>query len=280
MAADPDTARWSRRAALGGAALATSAVLSGGVGAFAMELRDQLERSRLDAAAGRRVPNGGPPATRRVAWSVATSEPVLALTFDDGPDPGLTPLVLEALGRAGVVATFLVVGSRVEAQPDLVRDMVKAGHEVGSHTLTHPDLSRASGAATVHELIGAATIIEATAGVPVRWFRPPWGHLTGAAVRAAAELGQDILLWSTSAHGLGPSREALAEGLVTRVAPGDIIALHDGVCRGRSLPFLSRSTEPQRRRHLEIAALPHILDRAQAAGFRFVTASQLMAAEP
>ncbi len=214
-----------------------------------------------------------------MVWSVTTSEPVVALTFDDGPDPRLTPRVLEALDRAGVVATFLVVGSCVEAQPDLVHDMVTAGHEVGTHTMTHPDLSRASGAATVHELVGAATVVEATAGVPARWFRPPWGHLTGAAVRAAAELGQDTLFWSTSAHGLGPSPEALAEGLAARLAPGVIVALHDGVRRGKFLPFQPRSPEPPRRRHLEIAALPRMLERAQAAGFRFATASQLMTLE-
>jgi peptidoglycan/xylan/chitin deacetylase (PgdA/CDA1 family) len=254
-----------------------SVVVSAGIGATAVELLDETERSGVAAACGRRVTDGETAGVRRVVWSVATSESAVALTFDDGPDPVFTPLVLDVLERAGVPATFLVVGRRIEARPDLLRAVVAAGHEVGSHTSTHADLGRASGAATVRELTAAASVIQAAVGRAAGWFRPPWGHLTGAAVRVAAELGHDVLLWSASAHGLGGSPDAVAEGLVARLAPGKVVLLHDGVRRGRSRPFSHRTADLRHRRELEIAALPQVIDRAHAAGWRFVTASELVA---
>ena len=79
---------------------------------------------------------------QRLIWSVSTVEPLAALTFDDGPDPELTPRILEVLAEHGVQATFNVMGWNALRHPDLVRAFVAAGHELGNHTWTHQDLAQ------------------------------------------------------------------------------------------------------------------------------------------
>ena len=196
-------------------------------------------------------------------WSAPEVTDAVALTFDDGPDVALTPRVLDVLHGAGVQATFFVVGQHATAHPELVRAAVDAGHEIASHTLSHHDLARLDEAGTIRELVDGAKRIEDISGQPVRLFRPPWGNLTGAALRISAELGHDILLWSRSAAHLPP-----------RIPPGEVLLYHDGVCGGGSL--LGISPEALRDRHeRELVALPGVLRAIEADGLRLVTASTL-----
>lgn len=197
---------------------------------------------------------------QRIVWS-GTGEGV-ALTFDDGPDPELTPRVLDALDRAGVRATFMVVGERAVATPDLVRRAVDAGHEIGNHTWSHRSLATLDPDAVRAELGRTADALERIVpDAPVRFFRPPRGILTGAATQAAAELGYDVLLWSCTRTHLDRPLE-----------PGSVACLHDGTGRSELSRWPWRHGLRAKRR-AEVADLPAVLARASRGGVRFVTAS-------
>ena len=99
------------------------------------------------------------------------------LTFDDGPDPRFTPLVLDALAELGVTATFYCVGRRALAWPELVRRIAAEGHAVGSHTMTHPDLSTLDPLQAIGNVRDGRRAVEKALGAPVRRFRAPFGRL-------------------------------------------------------------------------------------------------------
>jgi len=277
---------------------------AGGLAEVAMDRRTILARATLGAAglalAGssydiRRQDQGGRERSafaipddprgrlgrQQIIWSVPTREPVLALTFDDGPDPEFTPRILEVLARYGVHATFNVMGYNAVRHDDLLRAVAGAGHELGNHTWTHQDLAFQSAAATRQQVENGLRAIRDTAGVRPRFFRPPRGELTGAAVEAAAELGCDILLWSVARGpaGVGTPR-AVADHLAGTVGAGDIVALHDGIGRGTFARGSAAARLLRARRSVEVAALPAVVERVLDRGLRFVTAAALADAEP
>ena len=239
-------------------------------------------RQRHDQSAGevRAAATGGVPplGCRQLIWSVPTAAPLVALTFDDGPDPELTPRILAVLDRHGVRATFNVMGHNALRHPDLLRAVVRAGHELGNHTLTHQDLAFQSEAATRRQLEGGQRAIEQVAGVRPRFFRPPRGELTGSAVQVAAELGCDVLLWSVTR---GPGRVGTPATVVRSVAaaaaPGAVVALHDGIGRGTFRPGGAEARLLRARRSVEVAALPAVIQALAGRGLRCTTASALLA---
>jgi peptidoglycan/xylan/chitin deacetylase (PgdA/CDA1 family) len=253
--------------------------LAGGVAAVGglaggpalLDRRDDRQGRELTAAA---VP--GAPGQRlgqqRLIWSVPTARPLAALTFDDGPDPELTPRILEVLFEHGVRATFNVMGWNALRHPGLVREVVAAGHELGNHTWTHQDLAFQSTLQTRRQL-------EQTAGVRPRFFRPPRGNLTGSAIASAAELGYDVLLWSVTRGSAGVGTPAsVADHLARTVARGDVVALHDGIGRGTFNPRGSGAYQLRARRLVEVQALPTAVERLLGRGLRLVTVSALLAA--
>jgi peptidoglycan-N-acetylglucosamine deacetylase len=214
---------------------------------------------------------------RQLIWSVPTAAPLAALTFDDGPDPELTPAILAVLHRYGVQATFNVVGYSAMRHPDLIRALLDAGHELGNHTWTHQDLALQSPDATWRQLDRGLAAIQRTAGVRPRFFRPPRGELTGTALQAAARLGHDILLWSVTRGpgGVGTPR-AVADHLATSVEPGDVVGLHDGIGRATFDRGGAHARFLRARRRVEVAALPAAIERLQARDLRLVTVSALL----
>ncbi len=151
---------------------------------------------------------------------------MLALTFDDGPDPRGTPAVLDALAAAGVKATFFVLGERVERHPDLVARVRDEGHEVEVHGyahLRHPDTTRE---AVERDLDRALSTLPR-----VRWWRIPWGHLAGYTRDVAQERNLQIVGWSTDTHDWrGESAEAMLDQLT--LEHGGIVLAHDGISVG------------------------------------------------
>ena len=233
----------------------------------------ELNASAVPAAPGQRL------GQQRLIWSVSTVKPLAALTFDDGPDPELTPRILEVLAEHGVQATFNVMGWNALRHPDLVRAVVAAGHELGNHTWTHQDLAFQSALQTRRQLERGREAIERTAGVRPRFFRPPRGNLTGSAIQSAAELGYDVLLWSVTRGSAGVGTPAsVADHLARTVAPGDVVALHDGIGRGTFHPRGPGAHELRARRRVEVQALPAAVERVLGQGLRLVTVSALLAA--
>jgi peptidoglycan-N-acetylglucosamine deacetylase len=179
----------------------------------------------------------------------------VALTFDDGPDPEGTPRVLDILDELGVRATFFVLGERVRRRPDLVEEIAKRGHQLGSHGDEHARHLLRSPAWVLRDLERARETLAAL-GCPPRWYRPPYGQATGATLVLARAMGLRTVLWSAWGREWATSApEDVAGRVARRLQPGAIVLLHDsdafgppGMCRVAldALPLIA--TELQRRR--------------------------------
>lgn len=239
-----------------------------------LTIRALIESS--DAAAPADVLRG----THRLAWDVATTQPVVAISFDDGPDPRFTPRVLEALAAVGARATFFLMGYNVTEHTDLAKQVVAAGHEIGNHTWSHQDLAFEDPPSARREIVHCKEALADLLGSSTTYFRPPRGELSGAALRIAAEENYDTFLWSVSRSDPGIGTPAvIADHIVSRLRPGAIIDMHDSIGRGLFLPQGDPIVELLlAKREVDVEALPQILERGMAAGLKFVTMSDLLAA--
>jgi peptidoglycan/xylan/chitin deacetylase (PgdA/CDA1 family) len=185
------------------------------------------------------------------------SRPAVALTFDDGPDPRWTPGVLDLLRRHGAVATFCVVGGQVEAHPDLVADIVAAGHRLCDHTRTHDEGLPGRGADQMAaEIAGARDDIAAVVDARVAYFRAPGGNWSPDVLDVAVGSGMQPLGWSVDPRDWRrPGVAAIVEAVQRDVRPGAVILLHDGGGpRDQTVAALER-------------LLPWLVDRGYAFGF-------------
>jgi peptidoglycan/xylan/chitin deacetylase (PgdA/CDA1 family) len=153
----------------------------------------------------------------------------IALTFDDGPDRRSTPYFLDLLAEHEVRATFFLLGAHAEREPALVRGIAEAGHEVAVHGWTHECLALVPPARLTGELVRSREVLEDLVGDAVRFYRPPYGVLTGAGVWSAHRAGLQTVLWS--AWGVDWSAHATPEAIVGTVSravrPGGTVLLHD-----------------------------------------------------
>jgi peptidoglycan/xylan/chitin deacetylase (PgdA/CDA1 family) len=158
-----------------------------------------------------------------------TDAPAVALTYDDGPVPGHTEAVLDALAEVGVRATFFQLVYRAEAYPGLVRRVVAAGHEVALHGIDHTRLTELTAAEVSRRLIAGKHRLEQVAGQPVRLFRPPYGAQTIRTYLAARRAGLDVVVWGPTTEDWRDGAPAeVAERALAGVAPGEVLLLHDG----------------------------------------------------
>ncbi len=183
--------------------------------------------------------------------------PVVALSFDDGPDPTFTPQVLQILANAGVKATFCVIGRDVRRFPDLLRTIAQQGHAICNHTDSHPRLNRLTPNQVEAQLAPVSQLIRDTVGVAPAFVRAPYGDLNGDTVAVAHKLGLRVLGWSVDPSDyLKPPADRLAARVVGAVKPGSVVLMHDG-------------GEGQDRSQT-VAALPAIIERLRAQGYTFV----------
>jgi len=120
----------------------------------------------------------------------------LALTFDDGPNPAWTPRLLDLLAEHNVHATFFMLGKFARAERELARRVADAGHLVGNHTWTHPDLSRSRDSNILDELTRTNDLLAQITGTPVRYFRPPFGARRPYVLKLARQLGLIPVTWN------------------------------------------------------------------------------------
>ncbi len=185
---------------------------------------------------------------------------ILALTFDDGPSPTVTPQILDTLREYNARATFFVLGQNVRKWPEIVRQAADEGHAIGHHSYSHPSKTNPEQAAKEMAQTTEA-IIEATGRAP-ELFRPPYGITDGNLCRTAREQGFTVILWTISSAdttSIGP--EIIASNVIYTPNPGDIVLMHDS---GGN----SKTAE----------ALPRILKELSIAGFEFVTIPHLLGA--
>jgi len=205
-----------------------------------------------------------PPPARRAAPkhsynSVGTSQPVVAMTFDDGPHPELTPKLLDILKKRNIRATFYVIGRNVAAYPEIARRIVEEGHEIGNHTYTHPALSKIGAARVKTELDKTTQIIKQITGVTPKTMRPPYGATnTSLNRRINDEFSMPVIMWSVDPQDWRyRNASRVSSHIISNSKPGDIILAHD----------IHPST---------IAAMAPALDALLAKGLRFVTVSELL----
>jgi len=185
-----------------------------------------------------------------------------ALTFDDGPHAQGTPAVLELLARAGVHATFFLVGEQVQRNPSLAREIVAAGHGIGLHCQRHRNLLRLTPAQVRSDIARAEANIGEATGLAPELYRPPYGVLNTAALRLARGRGWRTLLWSH--WGRDWEKRATAASIHARVTTGagegSVLLLHDA--DDYSAPDSWRRT---------VAALPLVLETLAERGLEPVS---------
>jgi peptidoglycan/xylan/chitin deacetylase (PgdA/CDA1 family) len=172
---------------------------------------------------------------------IAPSQPgELAMTFDDGPNPAWTPRLLEILASHDVRATFFLVGSHAQAAPELVRRIVAAGHLIGNHSWSHPNLALTAAGRVEKELASTSEALEQIAGVTVKYFRPPFGARRPVVFRLARSRGLVPVLWNAMTSDWSESSvDAIASRLTSRIdklqrrGRASNIVLHDGDHRNR-----------------------------------------------
>jgi peptidoglycan/xylan/chitin deacetylase (PgdA/CDA1 family) len=226
------------------------------------------------AAAGAACAAGGIVAWAAVAPSAqlfgrticSTGDPAaIALTFDDGPNPSVTPMLLDLLDRHKIHASFFLIGRHVRAFPALARVMAERGHTIGNHTDTHSRLTFLSPRRIEEELSRCDEAIEGAIGGKTQWMRPPFGFRGPQLAPILRHRGNsDMVMWSIWARDWKPQAPEPVINRLRRARGGDIVLLHDGD---------HRVLEGDRGH--TVGALAHWIPRRKDAGLRFVTLDEL-----
>lgn len=251
---------WSRRGLLRrGIGLGVGAAVISAGSALAASFADTAA-ARYRAFAAKHEPQM--PSSTRLLWRAETTEPVIALTFDDGPDPRYTQPLLDLLRAQDVQATFFVVGRRAARHRDLLRRELAGRHELGNHTWDHADLSMLGRDETRQELARTSQVVADVSGEGPSVLRPPWGRISGTVMQVAAEQRLDVMVWDVRMLVRERDRAGNVAHVLDSLRPGMVLLSHDG----GPLP-----------NSVGVAALPQIIRGAKERGFRFVTASEMLA---
>lgn len=222
-------------------------------------------------------PSERPPHTQHVDWaSKYPGEVILqgpnvkrvALTFDDGPDDVWTPQVLTVLSQLRIASTFMCVGRRVEANPQVLRRIIREGHVVGNHTYDHPNLTKVPISEVQSEIQRTDEAVQRVGGVRPRLFRPPYGSLNDAVIQEIIRLGDMILFWNVdSLDWSGLTAEQVSINVLAHTRPGSIILFHAAGGTGESLADT-------------VQALPYIARTLRNEGYSFATIPELLNIQP
>ncbi len=194
-------------------------------------------------------------------WRVKTDQKLAALTFDDGPNIG-TPKLLDILAAKGVKATFFVVGSMAEQNVKTLKLMADSGHEIESHTYSHRNLEYIPDADIERELMRNQSVIRGITGQVPGLFRAPGGRHNASVGKIAAKYGLSQVMWTVNCgQSEGKKPETMINQVMNQTIPGSVILMHN--------------TEP-----ITMQALPAIIDRLRAKGYKLVTLQEMLKAGP
>jgi peptidoglycan-N-acetylglucosamine deacetylase len=271
MAVEPSTAfsRWMRRPGLWLCLIAAAVLV--------VFLRRWIHHAQLEsvpvivpaavAATDVVSPPAGAIARRMLLDIVDAAKPpqrtrLAVLTFDDGPFPVTTPVLLAQLRALHVPAVFFLIGRDAQEQPAITKRARSAGIELGNHTQTHPQMVGLSADEQQREIAQASATIAALTGVRVHYFRPPHGNYDAATIDAAREQGDAVVLWDVDPGDWRSLTSAqIVDLVVSQARSPAVILLHNG-------------------KQETVDALPRIVRAYRNAGFEFVTLSQLQARMP
>src|SRR5215831_3887398 len=191
--------------------------------------------------------------------SVHVDGPYIAMTFDDGPSAALTPKLLDILAAHHIKATFFVLGEMVAEHPEILARAAQEGHEIASHSWSHPNLAKMSQEGVRNQLQRTDDEIKSATGKHPTLFRPPYGSITEREKRwIHDEFGYDIILWDVDTlDWKRPGPGVVRSRILKETRPGSIVLSHD----------IHPGT---------IEAMPSTLDQLEAKGFKFVTVSELI----
>lgn len=158
-----------------------------------------------------------------------TSLKQIVLTFDDGPDPEVTPQILDVLKKYNAPATFFCIGHKVEAHPEIVQRAYHEGHIIANHSYRHGNLFDLQGPSAMgEELVRTNSVIMETIEQTPQYFRPPYGVTTPALAKAVQKIGLTTIGWSVrSMDTVSKDPEKLINTVTSKLKPGDIILFHD-----------------------------------------------------
>lgn len=187
----------------------------------------------------------------------------VALTFDDGPDNYYTPRILDILHAKGVPGTFFIVGKEAQRFPNMVKRIVMEGNAIGNHSWDHPKFWTLSDKQAIQEVVTTQNEIQRLTGERTNLFRPPYGRVNPSDVSLLHNLGYRIIDWSVDTlDWKGSSASNILHSVNKEVSPGGIILEHS----------LGRPGELDG----TLNALPQIIDKLKAQGYKFVTVPALL----
>jgi peptidoglycan/xylan/chitin deacetylase (PgdA/CDA1 family) len=227
-------------------------------------LTQQSTQAQAESAAPERrssiAPEATPAGPQITFSSVHVEGPYVAMTFDDGPNPTLTPKLLDLLARHHMKATFFVVGQNATDHPEILKRAVSEGHEIANHSWSHPNFGKMGDDAVRRELQKTDDAITAAIGTRPTLLRPPYGSITARQKSWIHEqFGYRIVLWDVDPlDWRRPGPSVVCHRIVSEAKPGSIILAHD----------IHAPT---------IEAMPETFEQLQAKGFKFVTVTELLA---
>jgi peptidoglycan/xylan/chitin deacetylase (PgdA/CDA1 family) len=229
------------------------------LGSFAQETKPTVPAEKPSVAPVK--PKATPtPAEPAITFnSVHVDGPVIALTFDDGPNATLTPKLLDLLAARHLKATFFVIGQNAADHPDILKRAVREGHEIGNHSWSHPNLGKMSDEAVRRELQKTEDAIVAAIGKKPTLMRPPYGSLTARQKKwIHEEFGYRIILWDVDPlDWKRPGPSVVTSRILKETKAGSIVLSHD--------------IHPP-----TIEAMPATFDQLMKKGFKSVTVTELL----
>ncbi|HTD24841.1 MAG TPA: polysaccharide deacetylase family protein [Terriglobales bacterium] len=190
----------------------------------------------------------------------------LALTYDDGPNDSCTQSLLDVLSKYGVKATFFLIGRHVRSRPDIARQIAEAGHAIGNHTYSHPNLIFTSLRKLRRELEICERVLTESIGEHARLFRPPFGAKRPAVMRTIHSMGFKPIKWSVTCYDWKPTTaDRVEQHAVRQIRGGDLILMHDG----------DHNHMGADRSHT-VEATDRLIRRYHDQGYEFVTIPEMM----
>jgi peptidoglycan/xylan/chitin deacetylase (PgdA/CDA1 family) len=202
----------------------------------------------------------------RTFTGLKTGTRQLALTYDDGPNDPHTPRLLEVLARHNVRATFFLIGRYVKQRTDIARELAQAGHVVGNHTFSHPNLIFCSTLQTRMQLQDCEKALTDAVGEHSTLFRPPFGGRRPGTLRIARALGLEPVMWSVPGWDWrGKPADYVERKVNGQIRGGDVILLHDGC---HEVFGADRSQT--------VIATDRLIARYKSEGYEFVTVPEML----
>jgi len=189
------------------------------------------------------------------SWKIETIEPVVYLTFDDGPTPEVTPWVIELLEKFDAKATFFCIGSNLVKHPEIVEHILKRKHLLSNHTLYHENGWKTKHTNYINSVVETDKIISSFNPVYKKLFRPPYGKIKSSQAKTLKSMGYEIVMWDVLSRDYASNNttESCIQNVLKYTKPGSIIVFHDSK---KAFPILEK-------------ALPEILISLKKKGYRF-----------